>query len=95
MRITLKNIKHYIEGNIKMLGDKMRLLPEHEKEQVAYRAMICKDECVRLEYCVYCGCDIPGKLYVKESCNGGERFPDLMNKDNWEKYKLDNGINLE
>lgn len=95
MKITLKNIKHYIEGNIKMLGDKMHLLPEHEKEQVAYRAMICKDECVRLEYCVYCGCDIPGKLYVKESCNGGERFPDLMNRDSWEKYKLDNGINLE
>lgn len=94
MKITLKNIKHYIEGNIKMLGDKMHLLPEHEKEQVAYRAMICKDECVRLEYCVYCGCDIPGKLYVKESCNGGERFPDLMNKDDWEKYKLDNGITL-
>ncbi|CAB4175576.1 hypothetical protein UFOVP972_258 [uncultured Caudovirales phage] len=94
MKITLKNIKHYIEGNIKMLGDKMHLLPEHEKEQVAYRAMICKDECVRLEYCVYCGCDIPGKLYVKESCNGGERFPDLMNRDDWEKYKLDNGITL-
>ena len=94
MKITLKNIKHYIEGNIKMLGDNMHLLPEHEKEQVAYRAMICKDECVRLEYCVYCGCDIPGKLYVKESCNGGERFPDLMNRDDWEKYKLDNGITL-
>lgn len=95
MKITLKNIKHYIEGNIKMLGDKMYLLPEHEKEQVAYRAMICKDECVKLGYCVYCGCDIPGKLYVKDSCNGGERFPDLMNKIDWEKFKLDNEISLE
>jgi hypothetical protein len=89
MKITLKNIKHYIEGNLKMLGDKMYLLPEHEKEQVVYRAMICKDECVKLGYCVYCGCD------VKDSCNGGERFPDLVNKDNWEKFKLDNGINQE
>jgi hypothetical protein len=95
MKITLKNIKHYIEGNLKMLGDKIHLLPEHEKEQVAYRAMICKDECVRLGYCAYCGCDIPGKLYVKESCNGGERFPDLMNKDDWAWYKLKNKINLE
>jgi hypothetical protein len=57
--------------------------------------MICKDECVDLGYCVYCGCDIPGKLYVKDSCNGGERFPDLMNKKDWEKFKLDNEINLE
>lgn len=95
MKITLKNIKYYIEGNIKMLGDKMYLLPEHEKEQVAYRAMICKDECVKLGYCVYCGCDIPGKLYVKDSCNGGERFPDLMPKPEWEQYKIDNEINLE
>jgi hypothetical protein len=95
MKITLKNIRHYIEGNVKMLGDKLYLLPEYEKEQVAYRAMICKDECVKLGYCVYCGCDIPGKLYVKDSCNGGERFPDIMNRADWEKYKLDNGINLE
>ena len=95
MKITLKNIKHYIEGNLKMLGDKIHLLPEHEKEQVAYRAMICKDECVRLGYCAYCGCDIPGKLYVTESCNGGERFPDLMNKDDWAWYKLKNKITLE
>jgi hypothetical protein len=95
MKITLKNIKHYIEGNLKMLGDKIHLLSEHEKEQVAYRAMICKDDCVELGYCAYCGCDVPGKLYVKESCNFGERFPNLMNKSDWEKFKLDNGINPE
>jgi hypothetical protein len=95
MKITLKNIGQFIEGNIKMLGDKMHLLADHEKEQVAYRALICKDECVELGYCVYCGCDIPGKLYVKKSCNGGERFPDLMNKPDWDKFKKDNRIILE
>ena len=95
MKITLNKIGQFIEGNIKMLGDKLHLLAEHEKEQVAYRAMICKDDCVKLEYCVYCGCDIPGKLYVKQSCNGGERFPDLMNKTDWEIFKRDNGIILE
>jgi hypothetical protein len=95
MKITLNKIGQFIEGTIKMLGDKLHLLAEHEKEQVAYRAMICKDDCVKLEYCVYCGCDIPGKLYVKQSCNGGERFPDLMNKTDWEIFKRDNGIILE
>ncbi len=95
MKITLNKIGQFIEGNLKMLGDKLHLLAEHEKEQVAYRALICKDDCVKLEYCVYCGCDIPGKLYVKQSCNGGERFPDLMNKTDWEIFKRDNGIILE
>jgi hypothetical protein len=95
MKITLKKIGQYLEGNLKMFGDKIYLLSDHEKEQVAYRAMICKEECVKLEYCVYCGCDLPGKFYVKESCNGGERFPNLMPKQEWEKYKLENGITLE
>jgi hypothetical protein len=95
MKITLKKIGQYLEGNLKMFGDKIYLLSDHEKEQVAYRALVCKDECVKLGYCVYCGCDLPGKFYVKESCNSGERFPNLMNKSDWEKFKLDNKIILE
>jgi hypothetical protein len=95
MKITPTKIFQFIEGNLKMFGDKMHLLSSHEKEQVAYRALICKDDCIKLEYCVYCGCDIPGKLYVKKSCNAGERFPNLMNKQDWEKFKLDNEIILE
>ena len=78
-----------------MLGEKIHLLSDHEKEQVAYRAMVCKEECIALGYCVYCGCDLPGKLYVRDSCNGGERFPDLMSKLDWEKFKIDNNIILE
>jgi hypothetical protein len=95
MKITLKNILHYLEGNLKMLGDRIYLLSDHEKEQIAYRAMICKEDCVKLEYCVYCGCDLPGKFYVKESCNGGERFPNLMSKADWNKFKIKNNIILE
>jgi len=92
MKITPTKILQFIEGNLKMLGDKVHLLATHEKEQVAYRALICKDDCVKLGYCTYCGCDIPGKLYVKKSCNNGERFPDLMNKEAWEKFKLEKNI---
>ena len=91
--ITLKNIKAYIEGNTRMLGDNFGIVDEHIKEQVAYRATICK-ECVDAGKCTYCGCKVPGKLYVKESCNKGERFPNLMSKEDWEKFKNENNINL-
>jgi hypothetical protein len=95
MKITPKKILQFFEGNIKMLGDQFYLLPTHEREQVFYRSEICKEECIKLGYCVYCGCDVPGKLYVKQSCNGGERFPDLMNKKDWEDYKEENKISID
>ncbi len=77
-----------------MLGDTFHLLPEHEREQVMWRAEICKDDCMKNGYCKYCGCDVPGKLYVNDSCNNGERFPDLMTKAEWEKHKVDNNITI-
>lgn len=90
MKITPTKILQFIEGNLKLLGDKIYLLSNHEKEQVAYRSLICKDDCVKLGYCIYCGCDLPGKFYVKKSCNNGERFPDLMPKKEWDEYKIKN-----
>ena len=56
--------------------------------------MVCKNDCVKLGYCKYCGCSIPGKLYVTTSCNNGERFPDLMCEADWEKYKTENNIEI-
>jgi len=95
MKITPKKVFQFIEGNLKMLGDQLHLLPQHEREQVFYRSQICKDDCVKFGYCVFCGCSIPGKMYVKESCNDGSRFPNLMNEENWEKFKKDNGIEIK
>lgn len=95
MKITPKKIFQFVEGNLKMLGDRMHLLPKHEREQVLYRSMVCKDDCMEYEYCTYCGCSIPGKLYVKESCNGGERFPDLMGAEAWENFKKEKNIDIQ
>jgi hypothetical protein len=94
MKITPTKILQFIEGNIKMLGDRFHLLAPHEKEQIAYRSQLCKDDCMKLGYCIKCGCSIPGKLYVARSCNNGERFPDLMPHTDWEKFKSDNDITL-
>lgn len=78
-----------------MLGDNFGLLPEYQREQVLYRANICKDDCLKLGYCVNCGCDFPGKLYNNTSCNAGERFPDIMNKPDWDEYKKENKIVID
>jgi hypothetical protein len=94
-KITIKNVLHFIEGNLKMFGDYIDLLPYHEKEQVIYRSWVCRNDCMKQEYCSYCGCSVPGKLYVKESCNEGERFPDMMDEASWEAYKEEKNINID
>ena len=90
----IKKIFEFMEGNIKMLGDKLDLISLHEREQVMYRSGVCKNDCVKYGYCINCGCDLPGKFYVGKSCNNGSRFPDIMSKSEWEKYKVDNKIEL-
>lgn len=87
-------ILQFIEGNLKMLGDKFNLLPQHEREQVLYRSEICKDDCMKKGKCIYCGCSVPGKLYVKKSCNNGKRFPDMMNAEDWNQFKSNNNITI-
>lgn len=89
-KITPKNILNYIEGNSKKIVDKFDLLPNYEKEQVEWSA----NDCMINGKCKYCGCSVPGKLYVKKSCNDGKRFPDMMNDIEWELYKKDNNIKL-
>jgi len=84
----------FFEGNFKMLGDHLGLLPSHTQEQVLYRMSVCKD-CMEAGACAHCGCSVPGKLYVNTSCNGGERFPDMMNHEEWEAYKSENSIQIK
>lgn len=91
-KITLKNIKSFLEGNGQRLLEELQLQPQHIKEQIAYRRLLCKDDCEKQNKCVYCGCDFKGKTSVKESCNKGKRFPDLMGRIEWEEFKKRNKI---
>lgn len=94
-KITPKNIMSFIEGNVKMLGDRLGSLPEYQREQVIWRSEICKDDCLVEGRCKYCGCSVPGKLYVTTSCNSGERFPNMMVEEEWVKYKKENNITIK
>jgi hypothetical protein len=91
-KITFKNIKSFLEGNSQLLLEELNLQPPHIQEQIAYRRLICKDDCAVADECIVCGCSFKGKTSVKESCNK-ERFPDLMGNLEWIKYKQDNNIN--
>ena len=94
MNITPRKIYEYVYGNLSFLGSKFHLIPDHKREQVLYRSEICKDDCVKYGYCVNCGCDLPAKFYVKKTCNGGNRFPDMMSAEKWEAYKIENNIEI-
>ena len=89
-KITLSNIYNFIEGNTRLFTKSIQ--PEHIKQQIAYRMLLCKDDCMITKECKYCGCDVPGKMYVSKSCNNGDRFPDLMSKVDWEEFKKDKNI---
>lgn len=92
-KITLNNIKSFIEGNTQMLLDGLGLKEDYYKEQIAYRQLMCKDDCVPKGACKYCGCSLPGKFYATKSCNNGIKFPDLMEEEEWNNFKIKNGIN--
>jgi len=95
--ITLKNISEFIQGNTRLIISKLppikaaefMHLPEYKKEQVAYRMKVCEDSCKFK--CQHCGCSTPGKFFVTKQC-GGNKFPDLMGEEDWNKYKEENAI---
>ena len=91
-KITITNILSYLEGNGKRVLEELHLQPDHVIEQVAFRRLMCADDCAINGKCVYCGCEFKGKTQVAKSCNNGIRFPDLMSGQDWIKYKEENGI---
>lgn len=100
MKITVKkilnkkNISNFLEGNIKYWYNALFGLPKHIQEQVAYRINLCDKDCMKKQECIYCGCDPIKKAFVIESCNKGERFPDIMDKDKWEQFKKENNVDI-
>ena len=90
--ITLKNIKSFIDGNIKNIIHKTVGLPEHIKEQYYYRLYLCKDDCLESGKCKVCGCPTMLKAFTKKACNP-DRLLDLMPGGEWLEYKKKNNIN--
>lgn len=91
--ISLDKVQSFIQGNYGYYKDKLfGNTPGYIKQQVLYRLHVCKDDCLVNNSCVYCGCPPKKKSWAKGSCNNNERFPALMNKDDWKQFKKDNNI---
>lgn len=93
-RITLKAIASFLEGNFKFYLYKFIRAPKYLKEQYAYRLNSCQKDCIPNKKCVYCGCPPLKKAFVKDSCNKGARFPDLMTENQWIEFKRKKEINI-
>lgn len=95
MELKAKDIASFLQGNWRYYKNKLMVSPLYIREQVEYRLQICRNDCLIKNKCVYCGCPPQKKSWTDTSCNGGERFPDLMNKQDWEQFKKDNNIKIE
>lgn len=84
----IKNIKSFFEGNLKYYYYQIADQPQHLREQILMRLKACQDDCLIDNKCIECGCPSNKKVFVIESCNP-DRFPDLMNKEDWDKYNKD------
>ena len=93
-KINLKNIKSYIQGNLRYHFKTILPLPDHLKEQYYYRLYKCKDDCLKSskQLCEGCGCPVIKKAFASESCNL-ERFPNFLSGSKWREYKEQNNIN--
>lgn len=90
-KITSKDIFNYIEGNTRFALDQVGLVSQHIKEQVAYRLLTCKNDCVVSGRCMVCGCELPNRAFSTVSCNH-QRFPNMMNEEDWNQFKIDNNL---
>jgi hypothetical protein len=71
-KITGKDIKNYVQGNVNLMKDSLGLLPEHIQDQVKARQKIC-EACPLLaatkDSCTACGCTYPDLTFSpKKEC---------------------------
>ena len=94
MRITLKNVKAFIQGYSRRALDNLDLLQPHKKEQAIWRSLVAK-KCTDAGKCEACGCTTKNlELYLadKECEKDVPCYPEMMNKEEWDNYKKTNKL---
>jgi len=97
-KINLSNILNYAEAEVRYWKSTSKFLgnPPHIDEQSIWRLSQIKEhspECMQHTYCVFCGCDVKEKSFETKGCEEG-CYPELMDKETWEKFKQKHNIQI-
>jgi hypothetical protein len=91
-------MKGFLQGNWRKFKEDVLTIenPKHIKEQVLYRMSSAKP-CLENGSCLYCGCDTPELFYEDRGCKDPNKkcYPEMMDEENWEKFKNENNIIIE
>lgn len=82
-KLTLKNVKNFLQGNYRLFTfhDK----PLYLQEQLYFRLTKMDRTCVSNKQCP-CGCEIIGKQLIDDACENN-CYPAMMDGETWEVYK--------
>jgi hypothetical protein len=97
MKISIKNIIAYIQGNIryKLWYSKYKfLIPLHIREQIEMRIASMNVECYNQGSCVKCGCQTTHLQMANKACNGN-CYPKMLSKNKWSFIKKNNTMVID
>lgn len=93
-KVNFNTIRYFIQGNLRSLASNFGIVDEHILEQAQWRKGRINDwspECLLKGKCKYCECSINDSVLSSPGCDHG-CYPEMMDKDKWEDYKLKNKI---
>jgi hypothetical protein len=88
-KITFRNIKAYIQGNIRygMYYSWFNfLIPKHIKEQIDWRIEIMDKECFDNGSCKLCGCETTALQMANKACDK-PCYPRMYSRSVWKALK--------
>ena len=97
-KISKETLKNYFQAKWRIFMQNHDFdREEHIKEQAYWRLQMIKEkspECSTKGIC-YCGCDILEEVWGDKGCEEKNKcYPDMMSKEDWEKYKTKNNIKI-
>lgn len=99
-KLSVSNVKGFLQGEIRsFLADMDVLLPDsHIKEQAIWRLHEISEkspQCIKNGECDVCGCDLT-KVYEDRGCAADfPCYPAMRTKEEWEKFKKENNIEVQ
>lgn len=88
-KITIPNIKGYLQAHYREILKDFDFLPKHIQEQAEWRLrQVAKKspECLEKDSCKECGCQVSSKVFEDRACEG-KCYPKMLSDEEWNKFK--------